>query len=166
MVMGRGGALHLAALPGQLIELLALDLDGGVHGGDLLDGAPEAGQDSLQLPGGHRGGSLLQHRAGGVLGVGDQTQTQPGQIFLLPLRGELNRPGGPPHKDGQYAGGHGVQGAGVPDPPLTQAAAQPGAHIHAGPVLGFVNDQDSVRHCDPSVSRGRAPTRSSPGGCR
>ncbi len=67
-------------------------------------------------PGRHGHGPLLQHGAGGVLGVGGRAQTQSGQILLAAFSGELHRPGGPSHKDGQHAGCHGIQRAAVPDP--------------------------------------------------
>ena len=135
-----GRPLHLSALPGQLVELLSLDLDGGVHGGDLLNVPPEGFQGCLQRLQSDVCGVGLQHRAGGVLGVGDLAQTQAGQVLLLPLAGELHRPGGPAHKHREHPGGHGVQSTRVADAPLAQHPPQLGAHIHTGPILGFIDN--------------------------
>ena len=45
---GPGLALHFPALPGQVAELLAVDLQSGVHGGHLHDLAAEAFQHLVQ----------------------------------------------------------------------------------------------------------------------
>ena len=113
-----GGPLHLSALSGQLIELLSLDLDGGVHGGNLLNVPPEGLQSGLQRLQSDVHWVGLQHRAGGVLGVGDLAQAQAGQVLLFTLAGKLYRPGGPAHKHREHPGGHGVQGARVADASL------------------------------------------------
>ena len=68
-----GLALHLHSLPGQLIELLPLHFQGGVHGRDLEDLAPERLQGLLQLLPASLDGPLLQHSPGGILGIGDNT---------------------------------------------------------------------------------------------
>ncbi len=44
---GPGLALHRPPLPGQVAELLAVHLQGGVHGGHLQNLPPELGQHSL-----------------------------------------------------------------------------------------------------------------------
>ena len=69
-----GGALHLPALPGQVIELLSVDLDGGVHGGHLLDVPPELGQNGQQILRRADEGGLPDDLSGDVLGVGDNAQ--------------------------------------------------------------------------------------------
>ena len=65
---------------------------------------------------------LLQHPAGGVLGVGDGTQPQSGQVLLIPLASKLHRPGSPAYKYRQHAGSHGIQGPGVADPLFVEQA--------------------------------------------
>ena len=143
---GPGGPLHLSPLPGQLIELLAVDLNGGIHGGHLENVPGELGQHRLHLLGRYLHRVLLQSVAAGVLGVGDDPQLQPCHILLVPPLGKFHRPGGPAHKHGEDSGGHGVQGPGVSNPPLSQHPPQLGAHIHGCPVLGLVNDDNSVGH--------------------
>ena len=88
----------------------------------------------------------LQGLAGGVLGIGDLTQPQTGDIFLLGVFRKFHSAGGLSHKHRQNAGGHGVQGAAVAHPLFPQNAAQLGADIHTGPVGGLINDDDAVWH--------------------
>ena len=116
----------------------------------MLNIAPEGLQGGLQsFPGDVcRGGG--EHIAGHILGVGHHPQLQPGDVFLLPLGGKFHCPGGPAHEHGQHAGGHGVQGTGVADPLLVEDAPQLGHHIVAGPVLGLIDDEDSVSHAAPA----------------
>ena len=58
---------------------------------------------------------LLQHLAGGVLGVGHKTQPQPGDILLVTGLGIGHGAGGAAHEHRQHAGGHGIQRSGVTD---------------------------------------------------
>ena len=143
---GPGRALDLPAPAGDLVELLAADLHGGIHGGHLLYLAGEPGQQVQQvLPAGeHRVG--VQGLAGDVLGVGGAAQPQPGDILLLPVLGEGHRPGGLSHKHRQDAGGHGIQGPGMAHLLGFQNAPQLRADIHRCPAGGLVDDDDSVCH--------------------
>ena len=78
-----GLALHLFAFAGQLIELFSVDLQGRIHGRDLVVVAKEA-HDRLPdlLPGGcHR--RFCQHPAGSILGVGGLSQQKHCPVGLL-----------------------------------------------------------------------------------
>ena len=141
-----GLALHGLALSGQLIEFFAVPLQGGVHGGHLQNIPGELGQHFLQLRQPRRHRVLLQHRARHVLGVGDLAEMQGGDVLLFPVLGKLHRPGGPAYKHRQHPGGQGIQSAGVAHPALPHDPAQLGAHIHAGPVLGFVHNDNAAGH--------------------
>ena len=143
---GAGRPLHLSALSGQIVQLLPVDFDGGIHGRDLLDVSGKPGQHRRQLFRRDGGMPLLQHPAGDILRIGDKTQTQHGDIFLLTAFGKGDAAGGLSHKHRQHAGGHGVQRPGVAHLSGFQNSPQLGAHVHTCPVRGFVNDDDSVGH--------------------
>ena len=113
-----GFPLHFSAFPGDFIELFALYLDGGIHGGNLLNLPSESGQHSLQFLPAHRTVALLQNRSRHVLGVRHHAQPQPGMVFLFMGLSELHRPGCPTDEHHQQTGGHGVQGSGMADAPL------------------------------------------------
>ena len=149
---GAGGALHLAAFAGQFVELFSVDFDGGKHGRDLGNIPAELFQYGFQLRRGDLYRLLLQYFARGVLRIGHKAQLQPSHIFLFALVGKFHRAGGPAHKDGQYSGGHGVQRSGMTDALFLQDATQLGAYVHGGPLLWFVNDNDTVRHKRSSLS--------------
>ena len=70
---GTGLPLHLLALPGQVAELLAVHLQGRVHGRHLEDLSPEGFQDFLQLFRSEVHGTLLQGLPPDILRVGGQT---------------------------------------------------------------------------------------------
>ena len=103
-----GLPLYLLALSGQIIELLAVDLDGGIHGRDLRDRAGEAGEDGFQRRPVHSDGMGLQRFPGRILGVGDQPQPQTGNILLFAVFREFYGTGSLSHKHRQNAGGHRV----------------------------------------------------------
>ena len=162
----------------------------------MLDATQEAPQSSFHVLAAGGDGAALQRFAGDVLGVRYLAQAQTRHVFLAAVFRELHGAGGLSHEHRQDAGGHGVQGAAVAYPFFVEDAPDLGADVHAGPALGLVNDEDSVRHrktppflaAQPSeagalrkggvarpdkpnrvrfgVPSGRTPTRSSPGACR
>ena len=130
MVTRRGGRSTSLPLPGQLIELLPADLDGGVHGRHLVDLPGEPRQHVLQLPPASR-----QHRArpsstspvvSWVLVV--SPSRSPATYSLSPPSAKRHRPGGLSHEHRQHAGGHGVQRSGVAHLFRFQYAPQLAAH--------------------------------------
>ena len=141
---GTGLTLHFPALAGQVVELLAVYLDGGVHGGNLENVAPEFGQDSQQVFFCQMHFALGNGLAGDVLGVGGQSEADGGLVDLLRVLEKFHAPGGTAHKDRQNAGGHGVQGAAVADAAGVEDPPQAGDHVVAGPLLGLVDDDDAV----------------------
>ena len=138
--------MNFRTFPGQFVQLLPVDLDGGVHGRHLHQLPGEPGQQRLQLLPGHGDGILRQHLTGGVLRVGDAAQTQPGYILLAAGLGKGHGAGGLPHEYRQHAGGHGVQRPGVTHLFCFQDAPQLAAYVHAGPSGGLVDDDDTVCH--------------------
>ena len=100
---------------------------------------------------------LFQNGAGDILGVGRKAQAQGGLIGFFGVFKKFHPPGGPAHEHRQHAGGHGVQGAAVADAAGIEHPAQPGGHILAGPVLGFIDNDDSVHF--PSVAARMASSR-------
>lgn len=105
---GAGLTLHLPALPGEVTQLLAVDLQRGIHGRDLHDLPPEAFQHGGKLFLCHADLPAGKHRAGGILGVGGDAQKQLRFVGLLGVFKKLCAPGAAPHKHGQHAGSHGV----------------------------------------------------------
>ena len=152
---GAGLPLHGFAPARQVAELLAVHLQGGIHGRDLQDVAPEGLQGGLDLFAVQRHRVSFQHRAGDVLGIGDKPGAQQGDVFLPGVLEELHPPGGSAHKHGQHPGGHGVEGAAVADPASAVHPAQPGGHILARPAPGLVDDYNSVHFfsCEKRWSR-------------
>ena len=67
-----GLTLHGLSLAGQVVELLTVDFNGGVHGRDLLDIPQESRHGLLHIGGGNRYRVGLQGLAAGILGVGDK----------------------------------------------------------------------------------------------
>ena len=94
-----GLALHLLALTGQLIELLSLDFNSGVHGRKLLQVPGEPLQQVRELLPRRGDGVFLQDFPAGILGIGDNAQFYTDYIFLSGLCSELHRPRSPAHKD-------------------------------------------------------------------
>ena len=60
----------------------------------------------------------FQRLTGGILRVGDLTQAQARHIFLAAVFRKFHSTGGLSYKDGQDAGGHGIQGAALTHPLL------------------------------------------------
>ena len=141
---GPGLPFHLFALPGKIAELPAVDLQGGIHGGNLHDLSPEFRKNiqNILLCKPHR--PLFQHRAGNVLSIGSAPEAEGCLIGLLRMLEKLHSPGGPAHKHRQNAGSHGIQSASMANAPGRKYPAQSGGHILAGPALGLVHNNDAV----------------------
>ena len=78
-----GLPLDLFAPAGQLIELLAADFNGGIHGRDLLDGAEEALERGLHIRprDGHK--MRFEDSPARVLRVGHSAEAQARDVFLF-----------------------------------------------------------------------------------
>ena len=139
-------ARDLLSSAGQLIELLAVYLDGGVHGRDLLDGAEELPQSGLQLRTGDADGIRLQYGPARVLRVGHDAETQPRDVFLFRGLEKFSRAGGAADKNRKHAGGHRVERAAMADAAFMKHAAQLGRHVLARPAGALVDHKDAVCH--------------------
>ncbi len=139
-----GGPVHLYALAGQLVEPLALHRHRRVHGRHLFNGSPKACQRLLQSLGGNRLVILLHQRTGYVSGVKALAQPEPGHIFLFRVRQQAGGLGCPAQQQGQHAGGHGVQGAGVAGFFLFCQSPRHGHRIERGEAGGFVQNNHAV----------------------
>ena len=148
LVNGDGArlALHGLALPREIIELLPVDLERGVHRRELQKLAGKVLQRRAHLVRADGDRMRFQHRAGRILRVGDRAELQNGAVFLSPVFGKLHRLGRAAHKHGQDAGRHGVERSRVTDALFAQDAAQLGAHVHARPACRLVDNDDAVRH--------------------
>ena len=145
---GPGLPLHLLALSGQLIELLSSHLDGGVHGGDLQDLSPERPQCLPPAPpGSRRPGRSASTCAGGVLGVG-RPRPAAARLHIPFSDSEANstaRVARPTNTGSTPV----AMGSSVPAWPTRLSWKMPsqlGAHVHTGPILGLVDDDDAVSH--------------------
>ena len=138
--------LDLLTLPRKLIELFSANLDGGIHGRDLLDGAGKARQSRFQRLPCDADRMRLQRFAAGILCVGDKTEAQACDVFLFRVLQKLRTTGRTADEDGQNAGRHRVERSTVADAPLVKNAAQLGCHVLTGPAGGLVYDQNSVCH--------------------
>ena len=143
---GPRGAFHRLPLPGQGVELLAVDLDRGIHRRDLRDLSAELVQSRLKLHLCYVNRTFFQRPARGVLGIGDETEAQAGLVDLVGVFKEGHGPGRPPDEDRQNAGCHRVQGAAVTHALFVEDAAQLGGNVLGGPACGLVYNQDSVWH--------------------
>ena len=133
-------ALNLLALAGEVVEFLPIDLDGRVHGRDLLLRAAETLQGIPHLVQGHPPVRPLDDRASRVLSVGGKAQGKAGLVGLVLRGGVVGSLGRPAHKNRQDTGGHGVQRAAVADLARPEDTAQLGHHIMRGKALRLIKD--------------------------
>ena len=141
---GAGGSLHFLALASQIAKLLTVYFDGRVHRGNLLNLTPELGQNCQNIFFCDGDRLFFQDFTGDVLGVGGDAQVQDSLVGLVCMFKELHTPGGSAHKHRQNTGGHRVESAAVTDAPGLENAPQLGGHILACPILGFINNDNSV----------------------
>ena len=141
---GAGLTLHLPALPGEVTQLLAVDLQRGIHGRDLHDLPPEAFQHLGKLFLCHADLPAGKYRAGGILGIGGDAQKQLRFVGLFGVFKKLYAPGAAPHKHGQHTGSHGVQRTAVADAPGAEHPPQPRRHVLTRPPGGLVDNHNSV----------------------
>lgn len=78
-----GLPLDLFAPAGQLIELLAADFNGGIHGRDLLDGAEEALERGLHILPRDGHGMRFEDSPARVLRVGHNAEAKACDVFLF-----------------------------------------------------------------------------------
>ncbi len=93
---------------GKIAELLSADLDSGIHWRDLLNFPTELAKGSIQLLPGHGNRFLRQHRAGNILGVSVDSQTEHCLVGFFCVFKKLHSPGGAAYKYRQNAGCHRV----------------------------------------------------------
>ena len=106
--------LDLLSFPGQLVERLALVLEGGIHRGDLLDGAAKGVHGGLDGAGIEcRDVALAGHSALDVTGFGGDAQARAGLVGFARVQHERRRLAGLAKADRQQAGGEGVERAGM-----------------------------------------------------
>mmetsp|Transcript_235 Transcript_235/g.545 ORF Transcript_235/g.545 Transcript_235/m.545 type:complete len:309 (-) Transcript_235:798-1724(-) len=137
--------LHRDALPRELVQLLALPLDGGEHGGKLHDLPHEAGRRLGDVP-------VAQvhplrrplHRGAVVVRARGLAQPQGPLIRLAQPLVVVHRLGRPAHAHDQQAGRLGVQRAGVAHLLGPHQAPELAAHVEGGPVQGLVDEKDLV----------------------
>ena len=91
------------------------------------------------------------HRAVGVVGVRARAEPDRGQVGLVGQRQVSQQAGGPVDAEDQQAGGHRVQGAGVPDPPGTEELADRGDNVVRRAAGGLVDQQQSAGGRRPAV---------------
>ena len=135
---GAGLALHLAAAAGNVTQLLAVYLYGGVHRGNLHDIADKrlyrVGQ-SLPCDAGF---AAPQYIARGVLRVGAHAEAEPRDISLALRFGKFHRARRPADKHDEKSGRHRVKRSGMTYAPLTQHAFQLCRDVMARPTLRLV----------------------------
>ena len=148
---GAGLPLHLPALPGQVAELLPVDLQGGVHGRHLPNLSPEPRQRLVHLLRGCGHRAAGEHRAGDILGVGGNAQQQLRFVGFFRVLKEFHAPGGAANEHRQHAGGHGIQGAAVADAAGTEHPPQPRRDVLARPPGGLVYNYNSVHIYVPQI---------------
>ena len=145
---------HVLPAPHPGVGAHAVDLDGGHGAGDLHDLTGQVRQRGRQagvevgLPPGP--GTRVRAATGGgdlplgVLGQGLLAQAYGGLVGLVSPHQVGQEPGGAPHPQHQHAGGHGIQGPGVPDPAGGGQAADGGHHVVAGHPRWLVHHQETV----------------------
>ena len=159
--------LNLDPLPCQVVEPAAVDLDGRVHRRQLHNLPAELLQRRLHLSLARLHRRAGQHPSGGVEGVGGVAQLKGRGVALVLIGQDIAAFGGPAHKDGQHAGGHRIQRAGVADLAGAQQAAQLCHYIKGGKILRFVHDDNSVQVSSSflvSFLPAPAPPSAAPGG--
>lgn len=169
--------LPLDALPfaGEFVAGDAVDFDGGVHGRGLVEAAAvvlEGGADGVgaELVGGAGGDDL----AVGVLAVGFDAEFHGGQVFFVIAHEAVLQFGGFADDDHEQAGGHGVEGAAVPDFAGVEDAAAEGDGVVRGEAGVFVDEEDAAggvgcfrgAHGDGEGWRGGMPTAGEPRAAR
>ena len=149
-------ALDLLPAPGQVVEMLALVANRGVHRrdlGDLADELAERGPHLLSVQ--PSGVAARDDGALGVEGLGALAEPDGAAVGLGLAVEVVDEPGGASQADGEQALGHGVEGAGVADPPLTVDPADLPDAVEGGLPHLLVEGQDGAD---------RAPTRRGRGG--
>ena len=140
-----GGQLRRGARPGQPVRALAADLDRADRGRYLDDvpgqGHYRRGQGRPADTGGRRGRGDL---ALGVVGAGGLAEPDRAVVALLGHGEVAEQPGGLFHPDHQDAGGHRVQGPGVPHLPGAGQPPDPRHHVVRGHAAGLVHDDQAA----------------------
>ena len=137
-------ARDLAAAPGDLIELLPIDLERRIHRRHLQNIPAKLRQRRLQLRAGDAPVTAAEHRAGRVLRVGREAEAQARLLALTVIFGERHRARRAAGKHDQKAGRHRVERAGMAHAPLAEHAAELGHNVVARPVRGLIDQQDPV----------------------
>ena len=152
---GPGLQLDVLAVADPLVGAHTVDLDGRDGAGHLLD---PSGQARQRLPQALLGQVVRPAAVGrgdlalGVLGGGLHPEADGDLVGLVRSHQIGEEPGGTPNPQGQQAGGHGVEGAGVAH--LAGGGQAPGGtdDVMAGQPLGLVHQEDPVGGRDGSAS--------------
>ena len=153
LVDGHGPGLQLDVLPvtDALVGSHTVDLDGGDRTGHLLD---RPGQGCERLPEAALGQVRGPAAAGcddlpvGILRRGLHPEANGGLVGLVGSHQVGEEAGGAPDAQQQQAGGHGVEGAGVPHLAGGGQAAGGADDVVAGQPLGLVHHEDPVGRRD------------------
>ena len=146
-----GGALHFPAAAGNVVQALAVHLDGGVHGRHLQNLTPEGAERGFKLGARHMLLSLREHTSGDILRIRHNAEAQAGDITLFTRLGKGHRLGRAAEKDDEQPRRHRVERSGMPDALFAEHAAELCHHVVACPVGGLVYKQYAV-HAGHSAS--------------
>ena len=137
--------LHLPALAGQIVQLLAVHLDRRIHGRHLLLRTDKAPHHLLYRV--FRGIAFagLEHFAGDILRIRAVAEREPCNVFLILRCGKICCLGRTADEYRQNTGRHRIECAAVTDPARVQNTAQLGNHIVRGKALRLVHQQDAVQ---------------------
>ena len=129
----------------QLVRPLTVDLDRRDLRRHLQDVSAQRLRRPVDLLAGDR--ARVGARADlslGVVGRGRLAEPDRRVVALVGQREVAEQPGRTPEAEQQDAGGHRVEGAGVADLARPGEPADPCDHIVRGPLLGLVDDEQSL----------------------
>ena len=141
-----GRPRDLFSLAGKLIELLAVYLDGGIHGRKLVKlprKAPERGFYTLACD---RDRFFFQNLACCVLRVCDGAEPETRDVFLFGGLKKFDSARGSADENGKNPRRHRVQRSAVPDALFVEHAAQLRGYVLTRPAIRLVDNQNSVCH--------------------
>jgi hypothetical protein len=139
-----GLALDIDTLAGVLVEGLALVLEGGIHGGQLLLCAEVLLTGYLKLGLADFGVAGGGDAAFGITGIGGLAEAEGGDVGFVGIEQILGEFGGLAEADGEQAGGQRIEHAGVAGFFGTVKAAGLLEGAVAGEAGGFVEQEDAV----------------------
>ena len=139
------GAIDRLSFAGQLVKRYAVFLDGGNHGGNLV----ELTRDLLE---GSFNGSLIERGDGagfedfscGVLGVGGFPEFKGSLVLLVFGHQEILNASSPTDDEHEEPGRDGIESAAVADLSLIEAAADKIDDIVRGSTGGFIDQKKAI----------------------